>query len=65
MLKFYEKFPELKDQKLHITGSHYAGSLIPRLALSIIEHNRDSTTPAWVKINMAGLLLVNPCTVGD
>ena len=32
ILSFYEKFPELKDQPLHLTGSHYAGVIIPHLA---------------------------------
>jgi carboxypeptidase C (cathepsin A) len=40
-LRFYEKFPELKDQKMYLAGTQYAGIIIPRLALNIIDHNRN------------------------
>jgi carboxypeptidase C (cathepsin A) len=63
LLKFYEKFPELKDQRMYLTGYGYAGITVPKLALNIFEHNRNTSTPAWLKMNISGLLLFNPCTL--
>ena len=41
ILKFYEKFPELKDQDFYLTGFGYAGIIAPKLALNMVEHNKD------------------------
>lgn len=30
--KFYEKFPELKDQTMYLSGEQYAGQIVPRIA---------------------------------
>lgn len=65
LLRFYEKFPELKDQKMYLTGYGYAGIIIPKLALNIYEHNANPDTPAWLRVNINGMLLFNPCTMGD
>lgn len=65
LLRFYEKFPELKDQSMYLTGYGYAGIIIPKLALNIYDHNRNSSTPAWIKININGILLFNPCTLAE
>ena len=63
ILKFYEKFPELKDQDMYLSGFGYAGIIAPKLALNIIEHNKDPDTPAWIQMkNLRGLLMFNPCT---
>ena len=34
--KFYEKFPELKDQTMYLAGEQYAGIIAPRIANIII-----------------------------
>jgi hypothetical protein len=65
LMRFYEKFPELKDQRMYLTGYGYAGITAPKLALGIFEHNRDPNTPAWLRVNISGLLLLNPCTLAE
>ena len=65
LLRFYEKYPELKDQKMYISGYGYAGMTAPRLALNILEHNLNPNTPAWVRMNINGMLLFNPCTLAE
>jgi carboxypeptidase C (cathepsin A) len=65
ILRFYEKFPELKDQRMYLSGFGYAGIIAPKLALNIIERNRNPDTPAWIRVNISGLLLFNPCTLPE
>ena len=36
LFAFYNKFPELKDQDLYLTGEQYTGVTIPLLAKLII-----------------------------
>lgn len=33
---FYDKFPELKDQELYLSGQQYAGVTVPLMAQMII-----------------------------
>ena len=47
---------------MYLTGFGYAGMTIPKLALNIYEHNNNPRTPGWLKMNIDGLLLFNPCT---
>jgi len=47
ILKFYEKFPELKDQGLYLSGEQYAGIIIPRMAELMVQFNKNPNTPAW------------------
>lgn len=42
MLKFYEKFPELKTNKFFLSGESYAGKYIPQFAHTILEANKKS-----------------------
>lgn len=65
LLKFYEKFPERKNQDVYLTGAEYAGVTIPYMALYISELNNNPDTPTWEKIQLKGFLLENPCTLGD
>lgn len=66
ILRFYEKFPELKDQELYLAGNHYAGIIAPKLLRNIYEHNQDPTKAAWTKLkNIKGMILFNPCTMHD
>ena len=65
VLSFYEKYPELKDQRMYLSGFGYAGIIAPKLALNIIEHNSDPSTPNWLKLNISGLILFNPCTLAE
>jgi hypothetical protein len=50
---------------MYLTGFQYAGITAPKLALSIIEHNKDPDTPEWIKLNLNGLILFNPCTYAE
>lgn len=50
---------------MYLAGFGYAGITAPKLILNIIQHNRDPNTPAWIRINVNGLLLFNPCTFAD
>ena len=65
LFSFYDKFPELKDQALYLTGEQYAGMTIPILAEMIVRHNADKYIPIWTRINLKGFLLENPCTLRD
>lgn len=65
LLRFYEKFSELKDQKMYLSGYGYAGIIAPKLALNILKHNQDPSTVAWLKLNLAGMILFNPCTLAE
>lgn len=50
---------------MYLTGLGYAGITAPMLALDIFDHNQDPNTPAWIKLNLNGLILFNPCTMPD
>jgi cathepsin A (carboxypeptidase C) len=49
--KFFEKFPQFRNNSFYITGQSYAGVYIPMLALEIL---RDNST-----INLKGLAIGN------
>jgi len=48
---------------MYLSGFGYAGIIAPKLALNIVEHNKDPNTPAWLTMKLAGLLMFNPCTL--
>lgn len=50
---------------MYIAGFGHAGIVAPKLALNIIEQNRDESTPAWLKLNLSGIILFNPCTLAQ
>jgi carboxypeptidase C (cathepsin A) len=41
LLRFFDKFPNLRDNDLYLTGESYAGVYIPRLADVIISNNQQ------------------------
>ena len=57
LLSFYEKFPELKERDLYISGESYAGIYVPWLAFRIHEHNQ-----AGGKIPLKGIAVGNGAT---
>ncbi|GLT32196.1 hypothetical protein SLA2020_068810 [Shorea laevis] len=57
MLKWYDKFPELKSRELFLTGESYAGHYIPQLADLLLDHNAHST---GFKFNLKGIAIGNP-----
>ncbi|KAL5843831.1 hypothetical protein ACOSQ4_009789 [Xanthoceras sorbifolium] len=57
MLKWFEKFPELKSRELFLTGESYAGHYIPQLADVLLDHNARST---GFKFNIKGVAIGNP-----
>ena len=63
--KFYEKFPEMKNNGIYLAGEQYAGVILPYLAREIVEMNNKGSTPLSQKIPLAGLLLENPCTLAE
>ncbi len=65
LLRFYEKFPELKHLDVHLTGEQYAGIIVPKLAVAILEAQKAEDVPAWEKINLSGIFLNNPCTLNE
>ena len=50
---------------MYLSGFGYAGIIAPKLALNIIEHNSKPSTPDWLRLNLNGMLLFNPCTVAE
>ena len=57
LLKFYEKFPEWKNQIFYISGESYAGIYVPILAYEILEYNKKVEDSE--KINLKGILVGN------
>lgn len=60
ILKFYEKFPELKKNELYISGESYAGVYVPFLSKAIVDYNRLPSRQ--LNINLKGFLVNNACT---
>ncbi|CAN4108026.1 unnamed protein product [Withania somnifera] len=57
MLKWYEKFSELKSKPLFLTGESYAGHYIPQLANVILDYNKQFKD---FKFNLKGVAIGNP-----
>ncbi|KAJ3703929.1 hypothetical protein LUZ61_007634 [Rhynchospora tenuis] len=57
LLRWFEKFPELKTRDLFLTGESYAGHYIPQLADVLLTHNRNSKD---FKFNIKGVAIGNP-----
>ncbi len=59
MEKFFELFPEYKQQDFYITGESYGGVYVPTLAEAIIKNNDYSGAP------LQGIAVGNGCTGYD
>ncbi|KAL5715036.1 Serine carboxypeptidase-like 42 [Ranunculus cassubicifolius] len=57
LMKWFEKFPELKSSELFLTGESYAGHYIPQLTDVLLNHNAHST---GFKFNIKGVGIGNP-----
>ncbi|KAL8166164.1 hypothetical protein V2J09_007663 [Rumex salicifolius] len=57
LLKWYEKFPELRSLDFFLTGESYAGHYIPQLAVALLDYNAKST---GFKFNIKGVAIGNP-----
>ncbi|KAJ3671607.1 hypothetical protein LUZ60_007686 [Juncus effusus] len=57
LLRWFEKFPELKSRDLFLTGESYAGHYIPQLADVLLSHNMKSKD---FKFNIKGIGIGNP-----
>ncbi|CAN8242478.1 unnamed protein product [Cochlearia groenlandica] len=57
LLRWFDKFPELKSHDLFLTGESYAGHYIPQLADKILRYNSGSS---GFKFNIKGLAIGNP-----
>jgi carboxypeptidase C (cathepsin A) len=58
---FFQKFPELKQNEIILTGESYAGIYIPHLASAIIDYNLNLKTDDQ-KIKLKGVFIGNPYT---
>jgi len=56
---FNLKFPELKQNKLYITGESYAGIYVPTLAEAILNGVKDGT---WQGAPLTGIAVGNGCS---
>jgi len=66
LLKWYEKFPEFKDNDLYISGESYAGIYVPYLANAIDQHNVSYELNEEVfKPNLKGFAVGNGVTNYD
>lgn len=54
MIKFLEKFPQLKHKDFYITGESYAGHYIPS-----ISHNFVFKNKAFLTLNFKGMAIGN------
>jgi carboxypeptidase C (cathepsin A) len=41
VLQFYEKYPELKANRLFLTGESYAGKYLPLFSYDILQYNKN------------------------
>lgn len=57
LLRWYDKFPELRSRDLFLTGESYAGHYIPQLANVLLNHNRHST---GFEFKIKGVAIGNP-----
>ncbi|KAL1225066.1 Serine carboxypeptidase-like 42 [Cardamine amara subsp. amara] len=57
LLRWFNKFPELKSRDLFLTGESYAGHYIPQLADAILGYNSRSS---GFKFNIKGIAIGNP-----
>ncbi|AEC06202.1 serine carboxypeptidase-like 43 [Arabidopsis thaliana] len=57
LLRWFNKFPELKSRDLFLTGESYAGHYIPQLADVILSYNSRSS---GFKFNVKGIAIGNP-----
>ncbi|KAG2734495.1 hypothetical protein G9P44_002501 [Scheffersomyces stipitis] len=58
MSKYYEIFPEERDNEIYFAGESYAGQYIPYIADGILRHNRN-LTEGEKPYNLKGLLIGN------
>ncbi|KAG7533142.1 Alpha/Beta hydrolase fold [Arabidopsis thaliana x Arabidopsis arenosa] len=57
LLRWFDKFPDLKSRDLFLTGESYAGHYIPQLADAILDYNSRSS---GFKFNIKGIAIGNP-----
>jgi len=60
--KFYEKFPQLKDNDLYLSGESYAGIYVPQFAKNIHLNNQDPSSYTNETYNLKGIMVGNGVT---
>ena len=65
MHKFYEKFPDLIDNDLYISGESYAGIYVPYLSWQIYNYNQEAIIKEKQQINLKGMMVGNGATDYD
>ena len=64
VLQFYEKYPEMKKNDMHLTGESYGGKYLPLFAWTILEHNYGSTD-RMQHIPLVSTMIIDPYTIPE
>eukprot|EP00640_Fibrocapsa_japonica_P000932 CAMPEP_0113943222 /NCGR_PEP_ID=MMETSP1339-20121228/21113_1 /TAXON_ID=94617 /ORGANISM="Fibrocapsa japonica" /LENGTH=644 /DNA_ID=CAMNT_0000948035 /DNA_START=89 /DNA_END=2023 /DNA_ORIENTATION=+ /assembly_acc=CAM_ASM_000762 len=62
ILKFLEKFPNLKDNQVFLTAESYGGHYLPTWAHVIVDYNTEQAKNGDETINFGGFAVGNPYT---
>ena len=55
LIKFFQLYPDLKQNEFYLTGESYAGKYLPIFTKRILEHNKK--TPS---INLQATVIIDP-----
>jgi len=58
MIRFYEQFPELRENDFYLTGESYAGKYLPLFSKTLLERNK--AVEEGDKINLKATLIIDP-----
>lgn len=58
LLRFFDKFPTLRENEFYVTGESYGGVYVPTLAQEIMEKNNVEKDPSKT-INLVGIAVGN------
>ena len=59
LVGFYQVYPELRDNKLVISGESYSGRYLPSWGTAIMTHNKLLASTSQLHINLAGVMIGN------
>jgi serine carboxypeptidase-like clade 2 len=62
IVNWFKRYTFYKDHDFYLSGESYAGIYVPLLALEIVNHNKNASTPAEEKVNLKGMIVGNGCT---
>ena len=61
-MKFFELFPEYRNNPFYISGFSYGGIYVPTLAEAILQRTLDNT---YTGAPLKGIAVGNGCTGGE